>query len=139
MYQLGMNLMPTVNRRYSPGPEPKSMKVRFAALMDLCRLKHPELEHLQTYRDRVVLRIDIVKDDTGEYAVFTEQGAPAFPLTAAKVLDTIYPLPCMAGEAIDAVSACTMVERESFSQTVGRNARLLGSDSLEIVRPKRLG
>ena len=79
-----------------PGPEPKSVKVRFAALMDLCRLKHPELEHLQTYRERVVLRIHNVKDDTGEYAVFTE-----FQMTAAKVLDTISPLPGMHGRRGD--------------------------------------
>ena len=84
-----------------PGPEPKSVKVRFAALMDLCRLKHPELEHLQTYRERVVLRIHNVKDDTGECAVFTEQGAPAFQMTAAKVLDTISPLPSMHGRRGD--------------------------------------
>ena len=42
----------------------------------------------------------------------------------------------MVGEAIDAISACTQVERECFSQTVGRNARLFGSDSLEIVVKK---
>ena len=93
------------------------MKVRFARVNGLlsleARLKHLELaEHLQTYRDRVVQRIDNVKDDTGEYAVFSEQESQAFPLTAAKVLDTTPPLPSIAGEATDAISACTEVEHE---------------------------
>ena len=37
--------------------------------------KNAELEpKLQKYKGRVVLRGDIVKDDSGAYAVFTEQG-----------------------------------------------------------------
>ena len=40
--------------------------------MDICHLKNAELEH-QKYKGRVVLRGDIVKDDSGSYAVFTEQ------------------------------------------------------------------
>ena len=37
----------------------------------------------QKYQGRVVLRGDIVKDDSGSYAVFTEQGSSASPMTAA--------------------------------------------------------
>ena len=49
-------------------------KVHFASLMDLCHLKNAELERKhQKYKGRVVLRGDIVKDDSGSYAVFTEQ------------------------------------------------------------------
>ena len=45
-------------------------------LMDTCHLKNAELEpKLQTYKSRVVLRGDIVKDDSAAYAVFTEQGS----------------------------------------------------------------
>ena len=33
-----------------------------------------EAKH-QKYKDRVVLRGDIEKDDSGSYAVFTEQGS----------------------------------------------------------------
>ena len=41
--------------------------------MDLRHLKNAELESkFQKYRRRVVLRGDIVKDDSGAYAVFTE-------------------------------------------------------------------
>ena len=53
-------------------------KVHFASLMEICHLKNAELEakHRQ-YKGRVVLRGDIVKDDSGSYAVFTEQGSSA--------------------------------------------------------------
>ena len=51
-------------------------KVHFASLMDLCHLKNAELEAKhQKYKGRIVLRGDIVKDDSGSYAVFTEQGS----------------------------------------------------------------
>ena len=44
--------------------------------MDICHLKNAELEaKQQKYKGRVVLREDIVKDDSGSYAVFTEQGS----------------------------------------------------------------
>ena len=36
------------------------------------------------YKGRVVLRGDIVKDDSGSYEVFTEQGSSASQMTAAK-------------------------------------------------------
>ena len=54
----------------------KDAKVHFASLMDICHLKNAELEAKhQKYKGRVVLRGDIVKDDSGTYAVFTEQGS----------------------------------------------------------------
>ena len=53
-------------------------KVHFASLMDICHLKNAELEAKhQKYKGRVVLRGDTVKDDSGSYAVFTEQGSSA--------------------------------------------------------------
>ena len=46
---------------------------------------HFELEAKhQKYKGRVVLRGDIVKDDSGPYAVFTEQGSSASQMTATK-------------------------------------------------------
>ena len=91
----------------------KGRKVHFASLMDLCHLKSSELEpRHQKYKGRVVLRDDIVKDDSGEYAVFTEQGSSASQMTAAKVMDIISRLPGCAGQAADAVSACTQVKME---------------------------
>ena len=53
------------------------------------------------YKGRVVLRVDIAKDDSGSYAVFTEQGSSASQMTAAK-----------AGQAADAVSAYTQFKME---------------------------
>ena len=53
-------------------------------------MKNDELEAKhQKYEGRVVLRGDIVKDDSGSYAVFTEQGSSASQMTAAKVMDII--------------------------------------------------
>ena len=44
--------------------------VRFASLMDICHLKNSELDpKFQKYKGRVVLRGDIVKDDSGSHAV----------------------------------------------------------------------
>ena len=88
-------------------------KVHYASLMDICHLKNAELETKhQKYKGRVVLRGDIVKDVSGSYAVFTEQGSSASQVTAAKVMDIISRLPGCAGQAADAVSACTQVKME---------------------------
>ena len=63
----------------------KGMKVQIASLMDICHLKTAELETKHhKYKGRVVLRGDIVKDDSGSYAVFTEQGSSAPQMTAVK-------------------------------------------------------
>ena len=44
----------------------KGAKVHFASLMDICHLKNAELEAKhQKYKGRVVLRGDVVKDDSG--------------------------------------------------------------------------
>ena len=89
------------------------IKVHFASLMDICHLKNAELEAKhQKYKGRVVLRGDIVKDDSGAYAVFTEQGSSASQMTAAKVMDIISRLPGWDGQAADAVSAYTQVKME---------------------------
>ena len=68
--------------------------VHFASLMDICHLKNAELEAKhQKYKGRVVLRGDIVKDDSVSYAVFTEQGSSASQMTAATIMDIISRLP----------------------------------------------
>ena len=53
-----------------------------------------------------------MKDDSGAYAVFTEQGSSASQMTAAKVKDAIARLPDCDGQAADAVSAYTQVKME---------------------------
>ena len=88
----------------------RAEKFIFASLMDLCHLKNSELElQYQKYNGRVVLRGDIVQDDSGLYAVFTEQRSSASQMTVAKVMDII---PRRPGQAVDAVSACTQVKME---------------------------
>ena len=81
--------------------------------MDVCHLMNAELETKhQKYKGRVVLRGDIVKDDSGSYAAFTEQGSSASQMTAAKIMDIISRLPGCDGQAADAVSAYTQVQME---------------------------
>ena len=91
-------------------------KVHFASLMDICHWENAELEAKhQKYKGRVVLRGDIVKDDSGSYAVYTEQGSSASQRTAAKIMDIISRLPGCDGQAADAVSAYTQVKMEDCS------------------------
>ena len=81
--------------------------------MDICHLKNAELEAKhQKYKGRVVLRGDIVKDDSVSYAVFTAQGSSASQMAAAKVMDIISRLPGCDGQAADAVSAYSQVKME---------------------------
>ena len=88
--------------------------VHFAAsLMDICHLKNAELEAKhQKYKGRVVLRGDLVDDDSGSYAVFTEQGSSASQMTAAEIMDINSRLPGCSGQAADAVSTYTQVKME---------------------------
>ena len=84
--------------------------VHFVSLMYLCHLKYSELEpQVQKCKGRVVLRGDIVKDDSGSYAVFSEQGSSASQFSAGKVMGVISRLTGCAGQAADAVSAYTQV------------------------------
>ena len=53
-----------------------------------------------------------MKDDSGSYAVFTEQGSSASQMTAAKVVDIISRQPGCAGQAADAISANTQIKME---------------------------
>ena len=51
----------------------RKRKVHFATSMDICHLKNAEVEPKhQKYTGRVVFRGDMVKDDSGAYAVFSQ-------------------------------------------------------------------
>ena len=52
------------------------------------------------------------KDDSGSFALFTEQGSSASQMTAAKIMYIISRLPGCDGQAADAVSAYTQVKME---------------------------
>ena len=81
--------------------------------MDSCHLKNSELDQqFQKYTGRIVLRGDIVKDDSGHQAVFTEQGSSASQMMAAKEMDVLARLPDCDGQAADAISAYTQVKME---------------------------
>ena len=80
--------------------------------MDICHLKNAELETKAPKIQRSSCRGDIVKYDSGSYAVFTEQGSSASQVTAAKVMDITSRLPGCAGQAADAVPAYTQVKME---------------------------
>ena len=91
--------------------------------MDVCHLKIAEFEpKFHKYTGRVVLRGDIVKDDSGACAVFTEQGSSASQMTAAKVMDVIARLLDCDGQAADAVSA--------YSGKDGRMSRRMDASSM---------
>ena len=62
------------------------------------------------YKRWVVLRGDNVNDEEGCSAVFTEQGASASQMAAAKFLDTISKLPGLVGETSDANSPHSQVK-----------------------------
>ena len=62
--------------------------VHFASLMDICHPKNWELKpQFHKHICPVVFRGDIMKEDSGSYAVFTEQGSSPSQLTAANVMD----------------------------------------------------
>ena len=108
----------------------KGAKVHFASLMEICHLKRTELEaEHQKYKGRIVLRGDIVKDDSGSYAVFTEQGSSVSQMTAAEVMDISSRLPGCSGQAADAVSAYTQVKMEDAHKLLkfpNRNVQTFG-------------
>ena len=114
--------------------------VHFVSLMDICHLKNAELEAKhQKYKGRVVLRGDIVNDDSGSYAVFTEKGSSASQMTAAKIMDIISRLPGCDGQAADAVSAYTQVKNGRCSQIIenskiGVSRRLDSSTTTQMAK-----
>ena len=118
----------------------KGAKVHFALLMDICHLKNAELEvKHQKYKGQVVLRGDIVKDDSGSCAVFTAQGSSASQTTAAKVMDIISRLPGCAGQAADAVSAYTRVKMEDApkfieNSQIGMSRHLDSSTTTQMAK-----
>ena len=76
---------PEQERGHRKGTKKEGRTVHFATLKDFCHLKNSELQpKFQKYKRRVVLRRDAVKDDSGSYASFTEQGSSASQMTAAK-------------------------------------------------------
>ena len=117
----------------------KGIKVHLASLMDICHWKNAELETKPKFKGRVVYRGDIVKDDSGSYAVFAPQGSSAFQMTAATVMDIISRLPGWSGQAADAVSAHTQVQNGRCSKIIenskiGMSRHLDSSTTTQIAK-----
>ena len=88
----------------------KNKKAHFGSLMDLCHEKHSELKLLiKLFKGRVVFRGDQTRDEEGFFAVFSEQGASASHIAAAKFLDALARCPGCDGEDSDAIGAYTQV------------------------------
>ncbi len=96
--------------------------VHFGSLMDLCHIKNSQLsKEFWTYKGRIFFRGDIVKDENGHFAVFTEQGASASHMAAAKFMDAIARMPGNDGEDSDAVGAYTQVALADAERLLGTN------------------
>ena len=64
--------------------------VHFGSVRALCHEKHSELQlDDPEFKGRVVFRGDIVRDNDGYYAVFSEQGTSSSHMAATKFLDAI--------------------------------------------------
>ena len=88
--------------------------------MDLCHIKNSQLgKEFWRYKGRIVFRGDIVKNEQGNFAVFTEPGASASHLAAAKFMDAISRLPGNSGEDSDAVGAYTQVKLDEVAELLG--------------------
>ena len=88
--------------------------------MDLCHLKNSELQKkFQKYKGRVVQGGDIVKEDSENHAVISEQGASASHMTAAKISDA-----GCSGQASGVVSAHTQIKMKDAPE----HLRLSGTD-----------
>ena len=113
--------------------------VHFATLMDICHLENAVREsQFQKYIGRVVLRGDIVKDSSGSFTAFTEQGSSASQMTAAKVMNVIARLPGCAGQEADAVSAYTQVKMEDapvlFKIQIGVSRHMDTSTTTQVAK-----
>ena len=76
-----------------------------------------------------------MKDDSGSYAVFTEQGSSV----SQKVMDIISRLPGCTGQAADAVSAYTQVKMEDAhkllkNSQIGMSRHLDSSTTTQMAK-----
>ena len=95
--------------------------VHFGSVRALCHEKHSELQFEKPeYKGRVVFRGDIVRDNDGYYAVFSEQGTSSSHMAATKFLDAIARCPDCDGEDSDAMSAYTQVKLDEIEKFLGK-------------------
>ena len=85
------------------------------------------------YKGQLVLLRDTVKNDSGSYAVITEQGSSASQMTAAKVMDDHARLPVCAGQAVDEVSAQNGGRSKVVQNSTVRMSRCVDTSSTTSV------
>ena len=94
-----------VSNRKRPGK-----KLYFGSVRDLCHQKHSERTDLPAeYKGRVIFQGNMMRDETGFYAIMSEQGTSASHMAGAKILDGLARMPGMTGHDSDARSAYTQV------------------------------
>ena len=106
--------------------------------MDLCHLKNSQLaKEYQSYKGRVVFRGVQVKDETGFFAVFSEQGASASHMSAAKFLDAVARMPGNDGQDSDAVGAYTQVSLEKAASFLGLDSNAVIETWISLPKGRR--
>ena len=96
--------------------------VHFGTLMELCHEKHAELNlppERNIFKGRIVFRGDIVKDEQGYYAVFSEQGTSSSHIAATKFMDALARFPGNDGEDADARGAYCQIKMEDYMHMLG--------------------
>ena len=74
--------------------------------MQLCHKKNAQLGcEMWSYKGRLVFRGDCVRDQDGNWGVWTEQGTSSSHLMAARVVDAVGNMEGMCSEDADATSA----------------------------------
>ena len=95
-------------------------EVHFGSIKALCHIKNFERAKAEwIYKGRIVFRGDLVKDETGFKAVFTEQSTCASYMTGTKFLDIIARFPGCIGEDADATSAFTQITFDEAADILG--------------------
>ena len=94
--------------------------IHFGNIMPLCHQKNAEQGiEFRSYKGRIVFRGDAVKDESGFYAVFSEQGSSASHMAATKFIDAIARMPGCSGEDSDAVAAYTQIPLKDAARLLG--------------------
>lgn len=93
--------------------------IHFGTVMPLCFIKNSQLlESQRSYKGRVVLRGDCIKDDTGYLAAFSEQGTSASHMAASKMIAALAHMTGMDRQDADAGGAYTQSDLQGYETWV---------------------
>ena len=116
---------------------PLTMKKKGDRDMEICHLKTPTWsQQIQKYKDRVLLREDLVKDDSGSYAVFTEQWSSACQMRVAKIMEIISRLPGCDGQAANA-NICLYPSKNGRCSQIIENSKIWMSRHVDSCIPTK--